>query len=115
MNDTTSATPMSPRWCVLEKFGHVRLIGRVSEVDLFGRRMGLIEVPREDGTFESHHFSGESVFGLTETTEEKVRAELARRWEDQRRWAAPALAPFDPTPDAEVLGSSEYFPGDDDR
>lgn len=113
MNDSSAAAPpMSPRWCVLEKFGHQRLIGRVSEVELFGRRMGLIEIPKPDGSFESHHFAGEAVFGLTETTEEAVRSELARRWEDQKRWALP---PHDFAGDAVVLGHAEYQPEDDDR
>lgn len=83
--------PMPPRWAVLELLGHRRLVGRVSEVELFGRRMGLVEVPTRDGGFARQHFGGASVYALTETTEEKVRAELVRRWADEDRWAAHAL------------------------
>lgn len=82
---------MPARWCVLEQYGHRRFAGRVTEVELFGRRMGQIEVPKRDGTFEVVHFDGASVFALTEVGEERVRAELARRWADEDRWNAPAL------------------------
>jgi len=85
--------PMPPVWAVLELLGHRRLVGRVSEVELFGRRMGKIEVPRADGTFDVQHFGGASVYALTETTEAKVRAELERQRADAARWAAPALPP----------------------
>lgn len=90
--------PMPPKWCVLELLGHRRLVGRVSEVELFGRRMGKIEVPQSDGTFGVQYFGGASVYAMTETTEDRVRTELDRQRADAARWALPAAAEA-PEPD----------------
>jgi hypothetical protein len=99
--------PLMPaRWCVLEQFGHRRFVGRVTEVELFGQRMGMLEIPRPDGTFEVMQFAGGSVYALSETTEERVRAEIARRFD-----RLPELPAY-PAPDDLDGDDSELEPDD---
>jgi hypothetical protein len=64
-------------WAVLEKYGHVRMAGRVTEEERFGVKMGRIDVPQGDG-FVTHYFHGSSVYGLTPCSEEAARAVAAR-------------------------------------
>lgn len=74
-------------WAVLELLGHVRTAGLVSEQELFGTKMGRIDIPTADG-FVTQFFGGSSVYRLTPTTEEIARSVAARnqpapvhRWE----------------------------------
>lgn len=60
-------------WCVLELMGHVRLAGRVTEEEMFGTKMGRIDVPQEDGTFVTRYFGGQAVYGMTPVTEAVAR------------------------------------------
>lgn len=60
-------------WCVLELLGHVRLGGKVSEVEMFGQKMGRINIPHGDG-FVSRVFGGAAVYSLTPCGEAEARA-----------------------------------------
>lgn len=64
-------------WAILELFGHVRLVGEVSEVDLFGSKMGRILVLGRDGERREQFFGGGSVYRLTPVSEEEARAEIS--------------------------------------
>jgi hypothetical protein len=108
--------PMPARWCVLELLGHRRLVGRVTEVDLFGRRMGKIEVPyilptctacygtgrvknpdgwcRHCNGFAEHYFQASSVYAMSVVGEDAVRAEIARAASQVARWALPPSTRF---------------------
>lgn len=70
-----TTSPDAPRdvWGILELMGHVRLAGRVSEVEMFGVKMGRIDVPQADGTMLTRVFGGSAVYGLTFVSEEAAR------------------------------------------
>jgi len=59
-------------WAILELMGHVRLAGRVSEVERFGSKLGRIDIPNEDG-FITQFFGGSSVYRITFVTEDVAR------------------------------------------
>lgn len=67
---------MNETWAVLELMGHVRTAGRVSEVELFGVKMGRIEIPNGDG-WVTQFFGGSSVYRLTPCGEAEARAVAA--------------------------------------
>lgn len=60
------------QWAILELMGHVRLAGRVTEEELFGAKMGRIDIPNGD-RFTTQYFGGGSIYRLTPTTEEIAR------------------------------------------
>jgi hypothetical protein len=53
-----------PFWAVLELMGHIRLVGEVSEVEMFGGKMGRIVKLEEQGGKE-YFFGPSSVYGMT--------------------------------------------------
>lgn len=57
-----------PEYAIVELMGHVRHVGRLTEVERFGTKMGRIDVPKngkfEDG-FVSVFFSGGSIYRVT--------------------------------------------------
>lgn len=59
-------------WAIVELMGHVRIAGRLTEVELFGAKMGRLDVPKDDGFF-TQYFGGSSVYRITPTTEEVAR------------------------------------------
>lgn len=66
------------QWAILELMGHVRLAGRVTEEELFGAKMGRIDIPTSDlYAFTTQYFGGSSVYRLTPTTEEIARSVAA--------------------------------------
>jgi hypothetical protein len=60
-------------YAILELMGHVRLAGKITEEQHFGRNLGRIDIPQEDGTFLTQFFSGDSIYRLTPCTEETAR------------------------------------------
>ena len=79
-------------WCILELMGHVRLGGKVTEENLFGTKMGRIDVPGKDGAFTTQYFAGSAVYRLTPTTEGIARAVAASSQpEPVHRWELPQL------------------------
>lgn len=67
-------------WAILELMGHVKLAGFVTEEELFGGKMGRIDIPRGDGDegAVTQYFGGQTVYRLTPTSEEIARAFAAR-------------------------------------
>lgn len=65
-------------WAILELMGHVKLSGFVTEEELFGSKMGRIDIPTEDTDVEdktvTQYFGGHTVYRLTPVTEEIARA-----------------------------------------
>jgi hypothetical protein len=70
---TEEATPAeaaeaAPEYAIVELMGHVRHVGRLTEVERFGTKMGRIDVPKggkfEEG-FTSVFFSGGSIYRVT--------------------------------------------------
>lgn len=98
-------------WAIVELMGHRVLPGFVQRVNLFGVPMVRITVPMPDGP-QVHEHPPTALYGISRTTEEHVRARLARDWghatafaRDQReatRPALPAPAPEEVDPDPET-------------
>jgi len=65
-------------WAILELMGHVKLAGFVTEEELFGSKMGRVDIPGEDGQTMTQYFGGHTVYRLTPVTEQVARAFAAR-------------------------------------
>jgi hypothetical protein len=81
-------------WRKLMLFGHVQHLGRVSEVEEFGVKMCLIQIPSVEspGTWANEFtYSVGAIFGSEHLTEEIVRERL----QTQYNWAHPALPAHD--------------------
>jgi len=84
-------------WAVIELMGHVRMAGKVSEIERFGCKVGRIDIPDGDNSFKTQFFGGGSLYRETPCTEEVARAIAARcmpepisPWEMPQRPALPA-------------------------
>ncbi len=64
---------MQDQWAIVELMGHTRLGGKVSETELFGVKLGRIDVPVKDGGFVTQYFSGGSLYRLTPCDEQTAR------------------------------------------
>lgn len=61
-------------WAVVELMGHVKMAGRLSEVQRFGAAVGLLEVPEDKPAgFRRVFFSGASVYRIQEVSEQIAR------------------------------------------
>jgi len=60
-------------WGILELMGHVRVAGYITEVELFGGKMGRIDIPVEDGADFTQFFGGHTVYRITPVSEEVAR------------------------------------------
>ena len=61
-------------WAMVEILGHVRRVGRVSEVTRYGTEGILVQVPRADGSFEPDQFyAGRALFSVHHLTEAEAR------------------------------------------
>lgn len=66
-------------WAILELMGHVKLAGFVTEEELFGGKMGRIDIPRgDDERAVTQYFGGQTVYRLTPVSEEVAQAFAAR-------------------------------------
>lgn len=91
-----------PMWAVVELMGHVRMAGLLAEVEMFGAKLGRLDVPKTDPctcangsklellsptlpcdrchgagfvhAFTTTFFGGSSVYRITPCTEETARA-----------------------------------------
>ncbi len=91
-------------WVILELFGHRRLAGYLSEVELAGSTFLRLTIPDADPTKPpraTQDYQPTAVYGITWTTEEVARKVAARsqpapvaQWELDR----PAAEEFDPGP-----------------
>ncbi len=102
-------------WGIVELFGHVRLAGRVREVERFGSRLGMVEIPdmrpgaAPDAFLEPHFFGGGAVYRYRPVSEE-----------DARRCAAldqglPLVAPPQLGAREEPAGSAEWSEAESER
>lgn len=72
-------TPLSSEeWSIVELMGHVRITGKLSEVERFGSKLGKIDViDKEGGTIATQYFGGSSVYRITPCTEDTAK-QMAR-------------------------------------
>jgi hypothetical protein len=83
-------------WAIVELMGHVRMAGKVSQVEMLGAVLGRIDIPQGDG-FVTQFFGGGSVYRLTPCGEAEARAVAAantpqpvHHWEMAKLPGAPA-------------------------
>lgn len=60
------------QWAIVELYGHVKMAGRVTEEDVFGKTLGRIDIPAGE-SFITQYFGGGSVYRLTPCSEEAAR------------------------------------------
>jgi hypothetical protein len=88
-------------WCIVELFGHIRLAGRVSEVERFSVKMLRLDIPKRDGDgwLTTQFIGGAALFRVTPTTEEEARGVAAiSQPEPVHRWELPEPAPQPASP-----------------
>lgn len=73
MSTTESQAPAGDVWAVVELMGHVRLGGRLSEVERYGGKLARLDVPQADGSFVTTFFGAGSVYRITFVTEPVAR------------------------------------------
>lgn len=61
-------------WGILELMGHVKLGGFITQEELFGTKVGRIDVPGPNGTITTQYFGGGSLYRLTPCTAEVAKA-----------------------------------------
>jgi hypothetical protein len=60
-------------WAIVELMGHVRLAGRLTEVERFGSKLGQLDIPTAEGGFVTQFFGGGSVYRITAVSEQVAR------------------------------------------
>lgn len=65
-------------WAILELMGHVKLAGYVTEEELFGDKIGRIDIPGEEGFSVTQYFGGRTIYRLIPVSEEIARAFAVR-------------------------------------
>lgn len=96
-------------WAVVEMLGHRRLVGKVSQVELAGVKMLRVDIPSTPATFI--FVNPLSLYALSPTTQEEVRAEIEREAEQNRRAAQRQLSA--PTPEDDDEDVDDRDPVDD--
>ena len=61
-------------WGILELMGHVKIAGFITEEELFGGKIGRIDIPCQDGSSFTQFFGGHAVYRLTPVSEQVARA-----------------------------------------
>lgn len=71
-----SETEPAEQWSIVELFGHIRLAGRVTEVERFSVKMLRLDVPNRvgDGWLTTQFIGGAALFRVTPTTEAIARS-----------------------------------------
>ncbi len=77
MSDKATMQEPAETWAVVELMGHVKLAGRLTEVERFGAKMGRLDIPTADG-FVTQFFGGPSVYRITPVAEAVARDMAAR-------------------------------------
>lgn len=114
-------------WCILELLGHVKLAGFVTEEELFGGKIGRVDIPsagsgqdpNEGDEMVTQYFGGGSVYRLTPVSEDIARAFASRNrprpvqvWELALPAPEPRDDPFEPFDDHDIPledEEEEYF------
>lgn len=97
-------TPAFSEWAILELFGHRRVAGHVSEVQVAGAGMYRVDIPAADGhPAQTHFYAPAAVYGLHPVAEDVARA-AAERFRPQpiSRWELPAGSSPEARPLADV-------------
>jgi hypothetical protein len=77
-DQTNGVRPAFDDWVIVELMGHVRMTGWLTEVELFGSKLGKLSVIDKDGaTVATQYFGGSSVYRITHCDEQTAK-DLAR-------------------------------------
>jgi len=98
-------------WGILELMGHVKMAGFITEEELFGGKIGRIDIPGEAGQAITQYFGGHTLYRLTPVPED-----VARRFAERNRprpvyvyeLAAPALAAPEDRRDDDVSDEIDF-------
>ena len=63
-------SPGFSHWAIVELMGHVKIAGHVTEVELFGSKLGKVDIPNGE-SFTTQYFNGSSLYRLTPTVESR--------------------------------------------
>lgn len=115
-DSTTKTTEPLETWCILELMGHVRVVGRLSEEEHFGIKLGRIDVPKGDGPddYTTQFFGGSSVYRITPTDEETAREMAGYRPRRIGYYSRPAPPPVPDEPPDDLDDAADDG-GDDER
>ncbi len=74
MQDELSKEDLTPgfrEWCICEFMGHLRIIGLVTQEDLFGAKLLRVDIPATESGQVAHteYFGGSAIYRLTPVTE----------------------------------------------
>lgn len=72
MDDKTTTQEPGDTWAIVELMGHVKIAGKLTEVERFGAKMGRLDIPTADG-FVTQFFGGSSVYRITPVSEDVAR------------------------------------------
>jgi hypothetical protein len=101
------------QWAIIELMGHVKIAGHVTEVEMFGSKLGRVDIPNGE-TFTTQYFNGSSLYRLTPTTEEIARG-VAKNNQPAPvyRWELPEVKQL-PAGDDSLFSDSENDDDDND-
>ena len=97
-------------WCLVELFGHQRIVGRVTEAVLAGGAFLRVDVPGSvDGKGFTRFYSPGAIYGISPVSEDIARAMVAsNRHEPVSRFELPQLA-------EKVADNGYHQPEEDDE
>lgn len=86
------ASELAAEWGVVELFGHIRLAGRISEVEHYGGKLLRLDIPGSNGEFIATQLIGHAaLFRVTPTTEQTARrVAVLSQPAPVKRWELPA-------------------------
>lgn len=103
--------PQIDTWACLELMGHVRVYGKITEEEHFGQKLGRIEIPTGEDTWQTQFFGGSSVYRISPCDEE-----TARKMAGYRR---PQISQYSSRAEGEAAygdrGESRYSGGEDEE
>lgn len=72
---TNTSSPSFDNWCIVELFGHMKIVGRVTEQVIGGQSFIRVDVPKTNHTNEFTRFFGSgAIYSITPVSEEIARA-----------------------------------------
>lgn len=116
MSEQSEMHEQFQHWCILEIFGHRRLFGLVTEVQIGGASFLCLNIPGETGFDATQYYSPAAVYCITPTTEEICREMAVKnKPEPVHRWELKAIEPPTKSTTYERCEScGEYLPLDGD-
>ena len=94
-------------WAIIELMGHVRMAGKVSEIERYGSKVGRIDIP-DGANFRTQFFGGSSVYRETPCSEDVARAVAAQSMPQPiHTWEMPRLPAPEPDEHLDDVGDGD--------